>query len=97
MEQIRYYPLIDNDNSSLNKSSMFFADDIETITANHKFYLTEFISQHYHLMARESQEDEDFKIRCPYCGMAMSKIASSINKHKLGLYARNECREENKI
>lgn len=97
MEQIRYYPLIDNDNSGLDKSPMFFTDDIETITANHKFYLTEFISQHYRLMAREPQEDENFKIRCPYCGKAMSKIASSISKHKLGLYTCNECREENKI
>lgn len=97
MEQIRYYPLIDSDDSGLDKSPLFFTDDVETVKANHKFYLTEFVPQHYRLMAREPQEYENFNIHCPHCGKVMNRIASSINKNTLGLYTCNECRENNKI
>lgn len=97
MDEIRYYPLIDTDASGTDKTHMFFTDDVETVRANHKFYLTEIVSKHYRLSSAEPQDEENFNIHCPHCGKVMTKIATSINKHTLGLYTCKKCRENNNI
>lgn len=97
MEEIRYYPLVDRDETGYVKSPLFAMNEEQGKSITHQFYLQEIVPHHFRLKAQQPQntaEAEKYTIYCPRCGKKMRLIGAATNSYTLGLYVCETCRED---
>ena len=94
MTEIKYYPIVDTDTEGLEKQPLFPTSDYKSVQEHHRFWLEEIIPRYFRLCASEPQKREQvsrFRVRCPYCGTALSPISSITEGKRFFLYACNNC------
>ena len=55
MDYFKYHPLIDCDDSGIEKVPMFFSLDQDVVADQHSHYLEEIVPRRYRLISREAQ------------------------------------------
>jgi len=91
---MRYYPLIDIDDSGQYKQPMFASEKERVVRSCHRYYLAEESRGKYRLHAREAHQMRDyigFHIRCPKCGKEMQIDDIHVNDHILARYICGYC------
>lgn len=92
--EMRYFPLIDGDDSGMEKVPMFFTTDEDTVRKNHKMYLTEINRTYYRLKSVNAipKGQRYFFIHCPLCGNVMNTISAPQDSFTLAIYHCQNCK-----
>lgn len=87
MEDIRYHPLVDTEETV--KTPMFFTTDADTVINHHRLYLEEIVPYRFRLCSSApiaAGDTTGFAIRCPYCGKDLKQISQSRDGYRHSLF-----------
>lgn len=91
MEQIRYHPLISDEEDMV---PMFSSPDRTTVSKSHAFFLEEIVPHYYRLCSTKPQSRNaivSVKVHCPLCGKPMMAITAPVDSNRLSLYRCDKC------
>lgn len=96
MQEPKFYPLIDVDDSGATKSPLFFSKSENDVKTKYQFYLKEIITGYYNLCAGKGKMDKSvnsFTICCPICGQPMA-VALKVHHGKDNIYCCPLCNSQ---
>ena len=94
MQEVRYHPLVSNDDEGIEQVPLFFTEDRRAFSDRHDLYLEEIVPRYYRLYAKTPHSAADaakYHIRCPRCGKTMKTLSRPKDGHKLSLYCCEDC------